>query len=111
MKQVLLKTIVIVVGKLTRSKVLRGGAGLHGASRSGDGTRNFLRHAGRGRGEDPILQTHLAPLSSLTTRETTIAGVESMMDVIKRVNLDLDFSFYRVYLGLKSCKFQLMYSF
>jgi len=33
-----------------------------------------------------------------------------MMDVIKRVNLDLDFSFYRVYLGLKPCKFQLMYS-
>ena len=82
-----------------------------GPQEAGMGQENFLRHAGRGRGEDHILQTHLAPLSSLTTRETTIVGVESMMDVIKRVNLDLDFSFYRVYLGLKSCKFQLMYSF
>ena len=39
MKQVLLKKIVIVVGKLTRSKVLWGGARLRGALRSGDGTR------------------------------------------------------------------------
>ena len=87
------------------------GRGFVGPQEAEMGQENFLRHAGRGRGEDPILQTHLAPLSSLTTRETTIVGVESMMDVIKRVNLDLDFSFYRVYLGLKSCKFQLMYSF
>ena len=36
MKQVLLKTIVIVVGKLTRSRVLQNGAGLRGALRGWD---------------------------------------------------------------------------
>ena len=41
MKQVLLKTIVIVVGKLTRSRVLRGGARLRGAPRGGDEARKF----------------------------------------------------------------------
>ena len=40
MKQVLLKTIVIVVGK-SRSKVLQDRAGLHRASRGGDGVRKF----------------------------------------------------------------------
>ena len=37
MKQVLLKTIVIVVSKLTRSRVLRGGVGLRGALEAGMG--------------------------------------------------------------------------
>ena len=41
-KQVLLKTIVIVVSKLTRSRVLRGGVGLRGALRGGDGVRKFF---------------------------------------------------------------------
>ena len=36
MKQVLLKTIVIVMGKLTRSRVLQDGVGLHGAPRGWD---------------------------------------------------------------------------
>ena len=40
MKQVLLKTIVIVVGK-SRNKVLQDRAGLHRASRVGDGVRKF----------------------------------------------------------------------
>ena len=37
MEEVLLKTIVIVVGKLTRSRVLRGGVGWGGASRGPKG--------------------------------------------------------------------------
>ena len=41
MKHVLLKTIVIVVDKLTRSRVLQGGAGLRGAPLGGDGARKF----------------------------------------------------------------------
>ena len=41
MEHVLLKTIVIVVGKLTRSRVLQGGAGLCGAPRAGDGSKKF----------------------------------------------------------------------
>ena len=41
MKQVLLKTIVIVIGKLTKSRVLRGGASLRRASRGEDGARKF----------------------------------------------------------------------
>ena len=51
MKQVLLKTIVIVVGKLTRSRVLRSGAGLCRVSRGGDEVRKFSpsREVGRGR--------------------------------------------------------------
>ena len=40
MKQILLKTIVIVVGK-SRSKVLQDRVGLHMASRGGDGVRKF----------------------------------------------------------------------
>ena len=40
MKRVLLKTIVIVVGK-SRSKVLQDRVGLHMASRGGDGVRKF----------------------------------------------------------------------
>ena len=46
MKQVLLKTIVIVVGKLTRSRVLRGGVGLREAPRGGDETRKFSPSCG-----------------------------------------------------------------
>ena len=48
MKQVLLKTIIIVVGKLIRSKVLQGGAGLRGVLRGGDGgKKNFSIMQGR----------------------------------------------------------------
>ena len=50
MKQVLLKTIVIVVGKLTRSRVIWGGAGFHKASRGRDGVRKFSLSCGVGRG-------------------------------------------------------------
>ena len=44
MKYVLLRKIVIVVGKLTRSGVLWGGEGrgFAGASRDGDGARKFF---------------------------------------------------------------------
>ena len=42
MKHVLLKTIVIVVGKLTSSRVLRGGLGLREAPRGEDGARKFF---------------------------------------------------------------------
>ena len=68
MKQVLLKTIVIVVGKLIRSRVLWGGAvlrrapkGRDGASlrkapKGRDGARKFPHHVGRG--EDGVRQNH-----------------------------------------------------
>ena len=49
-KQVLLKTIVIVAGKLTRSRVLRGGLGLHVALRGGDGARKLSLSCEAGRG-------------------------------------------------------------
>ena len=78
-KQVLLKTIVIVAGKLTRSRVLRGGPGFRVAQGAGMGQENFPHHARRVRdgvrqnhadgGEDPILRTHLAPLPSLVKQE------------------------------------------
>ena len=51
MKQVLLKIIVIVVDKLTRSRVLQGGVGLHGALRGGDRVRQD--HVGQGRRPHP----------------------------------------------------------
>ena len=41
MKQVLLKKIVIVMGKSTRSIVLWGGVGIREAPRGGDGVRKF----------------------------------------------------------------------
>ena len=41
MKKVLLKIIAIVVGKLTRSRVLRGGARHRRALRGGDGAGKF----------------------------------------------------------------------
>ena len=44
MKDVLLKTIVIVVGKLTRPRVLQGGAGPQGVRM---GQENFSRHVRR----------------------------------------------------------------
>ena len=37
-----LKTIVIVMSKLIRSRVLRGGTSLRGAPRGGDGARKFF---------------------------------------------------------------------
>ena len=45
-KQVLLKTIVIVVGKLIRNRVLRGGGGLCGAPKGGDGSKTKLCETG-----------------------------------------------------------------
>ena len=50
MKQILLKTIVIVVDKLTRSRVLRDGARLCEAPRSGDKVRQFSPSCGVERG-------------------------------------------------------------
>ena len=50
MKQVLLKTIVIVVGKLTRSRVLRGRAVFCGALRGRDKARKFSPSCEAGRG-------------------------------------------------------------
>ena len=76
MKQVLLKTIVIVVGK-SRSKVLQDRAGLHRVSRGGDETRKFSPscRAMQGWGKTKpcragvkiltILRPHSGPLSSL----------------------------------------------
>ena len=49
-KQILLKTIVIVMGKLTRSRVLRGGVGLHGALSGRDGVRKFSLTCGTRQG-------------------------------------------------------------
>ena len=48
MKQVLLKTIVIVVGQFKRSRFLWGGARFRGASRGGDGIRKFFPSCGAG---------------------------------------------------------------
>ena len=56
MKQGLLKKIVIVVGKLIRSRVLRGGARLRGALRGEDGARKFSTSCKAGRGEDGVRQ-------------------------------------------------------
>ena len=58
MKQVLLKIIAIVVGKLTRSRVLRGGAGLRGAPRDGNGARKFFPSCEVGRGGNRVRQNH-----------------------------------------------------
>ena len=57
MKQVLLKTIVIVVSKLTRSSILQGGAGLCRAQGAGMGQENFSCHAEQGR--DRVRQNHV----------------------------------------------------
>ena len=56
MKYVLLKKIVIVVGKLIRSRVLQGGVGFHGALKGGDRARNFFLSCGVGRGWDKTKQ-------------------------------------------------------
>ena len=50
MKQILLKIIVIIVDKLTRSRVLRDGARLCKAPRSGDEVRKFSPSCGVERG-------------------------------------------------------------
>ena len=50
MKYVLLKKIVIVVGKLIRSRVLRSGAGFRGAPKGKDGVRKFSSSCGAGQG-------------------------------------------------------------
>ena len=50
MKQVLLKTIVIVVGKLIKSRVLRDGMGLCEAPRGGDEVKKNFLSCGAGRG-------------------------------------------------------------
>ena len=63
MKQVLLKTIVIVVGKLTRSRVLRCGAGLCGAPRGRDKVRQ--NHTGWGRRPHPLDPPYPTSLPSL----------------------------------------------
>ena len=47
MKQVLLKTIVIILGKLTRNRVLRGEKGFRGALKGKNGVRQ--NHVGRRR--------------------------------------------------------------
>ena len=60
MKHVLLKTIVIVVGKLTRNRVLWGGVGF---CRTPRGKKNFPIM--QGGDEDSILRTHPTPLLSL----------------------------------------------
>ena len=59
MKYVLLKKIVIVVGKSTRSRVLRGRMGLHGALRDGDGARKFFLLCGARMGWDKTKQCGL----------------------------------------------------
>ena len=46
MKEVLLKKIVIVVGKLTRSRVLQGETEIHRPQTAGMGQENFPRYAG-----------------------------------------------------------------
>ena len=59
MEDVLLKTIVIVVGKLTRSRVLQGGVGWGFVRPQGAGMRqkNFPRHAGWV--ENGVKQNHM----------------------------------------------------
>ena len=52
MKQVLLKNIVIVMGKLTRSRVLWDGAGLCRALRGKNGVNKFSLSCGVRRGWD-----------------------------------------------------------
>ena len=48
MKEVLLKKIVIVVGKLTRSRVLQGETEIHRPQTAGMGQENFSCYAGQG---------------------------------------------------------------
>ena len=52
MKQVLLKTIVIIVGKLTRNRVLRCETGFREALKGGDGVRQY--HVGQGGKPHPL---------------------------------------------------------
>ena len=53
------KKIVIVVGKLTRSRVLLGGMGLHGGPRGEDWAGKFFPSCGAGRGRDGLRQNHV----------------------------------------------------
>ena len=46
MKQVLLKTIAIVVGQITRNRVLQDRTGFRGAPRGEDGVRKFSLSCG-----------------------------------------------------------------
>ena len=73
-KQVLLKKIVIIVGKLTRNRVLQDETGLCRAPRDKNGAKKISSLCGVGMGqhkimwggsEDPILRTRSAPLPSL----------------------------------------------
>ena len=52
MKQVLLKIIAIVVGQITRNRVLRDMTGFRGAPRGEDGVRKFSLSCGVRRGWD-----------------------------------------------------------
>ena len=56
MKQVLLKKVVIIVDKLTKSRVLRGGVGIHRALRGRDGATKFSPSCGARRGGDGARQ-------------------------------------------------------
>ena len=46
------------MGKLTRSRVLRGGAGIRVALRGGDGERKFFSSCKAGWGGDVVKQNH-----------------------------------------------------
>ena len=63
-----------------------------GPQEAGMGQKNFLRHAGRGRGEDPILQTHPAPLPS--------SPQINFLSVVKLNTRIFLFSIYHLYLYL-----------
>ena len=52
MKQASLKKLYQLQGKLTKSRVLQGGAGLYGAPRGEDGVRKYSPSCGVGRGLD-----------------------------------------------------------
>ena len=54
-----MKTIAIVVDKLTRSRVLWGGAGLRGAPRGRDEARKFSLSCEAGRDRDGVRQNHV----------------------------------------------------
>ena len=59
MNHVLLKKIVIVVGKSTRSRVLRSGTGIRGAPKDKDRVRKFFSSWGAGQGGDGTRQNHV----------------------------------------------------
>ena len=53
-----MKTIAIIVGKFTKSIVLRGEAGFRGTPRSEDGARKFFPSCGVGQGGNEVKQNH-----------------------------------------------------